>query len=89
MKGRETLYCFRCLYRITGADFERGHAFRVGARSACSACAMDLMPTLPRLVQAQIRQQCVEAMARKDLETRRHAVPGYEPLRIRRRPPRA
>ncbi len=40
--GHEIVYCIQCATRIPGVDFERGKAFRVGAKVICSAC----LPTL-------------------------------------------
>jgi hypothetical protein len=45
--GQEILYCFKCRTRIVGADFAKGGAFQVGNRVSCSACAAELLRTLP------------------------------------------
>jgi hypothetical protein len=42
--GQEIVYCFKCLTRLTGGEFEKGKAFRHGPRVSCKAC-------LPHLIQ--------------------------------------
>ena len=36
--GQEIVYCARCLQRLTGGDFEKGKAKRLGSRVACLEC---------------------------------------------------
>ena len=42
--GQETVYCFKCQVKLTSKDFDDGRACRIGNRSSCSKCALDLMP---------------------------------------------
>ena len=37
--GQEIVYCDDCRSRLTGQDFEKGGALRVGHRTFCSPCA--------------------------------------------------
>lgn len=41
--GQEIVYCFSCQTRLVGSDFEKGRAFRAGARIVCAPCARDLL----------------------------------------------
>ncbi|HXG61665.1 MAG TPA: hypothetical protein VNO22_09830, partial [Planctomycetota bacterium] len=41
--GQEIVYCFKCQTRLVGSDFEKGRAFRTGARIACASCAREIL----------------------------------------------
>lgn len=41
--GQEIVYCFKCQTRLVGSDFEKGRAFRAGARVACQICAREIL----------------------------------------------
>ena len=45
--GQEIVYCYKCLSRLLGSDFDKGTAFRVGDRYSCNACVEDLLAGLP------------------------------------------
>ncbi|HEX7901025.1 MAG TPA: LamG-like jellyroll fold domain-containing protein [Planctomycetota bacterium] len=44
--GQEIVYCFKCLTRLIGGDFEKGKAFRYGPRVSCKACLPHLLQEL-------------------------------------------
>src|SRR5579862_5085052 len=45
--GQEIVYCFKCQIRLVGSDFERGKAFKIEAKVACSTCVLDLLTQFP------------------------------------------
>jgi hypothetical protein len=52
--GHEIVYCARCATRLTGADFDRGKAFRAGDRIVCSACLPEVVQGLTPKEQEQV-----------------------------------
>jgi len=44
--GQEILYCSKCQTRMTGADFEKGQAFRIADEAVCLNCAREIMASL-------------------------------------------
>ncbi len=60
--GQEIVYCFKCLTRLSGADFERGTAVRHGHRIACKECAPDLLAGLG----PEEKQELLEAGRKPD-----------------------
>ncbi len=44
--GYEIVYCSECQVRLSGADFEKGRAFRIRDAVVCADCARKLLPTL-------------------------------------------
>src|SRR5262245_10730893 len=44
--GQEIVYCYKCLTRLTGGEFEKGKAFRFGLKVSCKECLPDLLATL-------------------------------------------
>ena len=55
--GQEILYCFKCLTRLTGADFDRGGATRLGNRASCTDCLPQLLASLTADEKRQFAQQ--------------------------------
>jgi hypothetical protein len=45
--GQEIRYCSRCQTRLLGSEFEKGKAFKFGDKSACAACAKEMLAALP------------------------------------------
>jgi hypothetical protein len=45
--GQEIVYCDDCRTRLTGQDFEKGGALRVGHRTFCAPCAPSGSKTPP------------------------------------------
>jgi hypothetical protein len=41
--GQEIVYCFKCLGRLTGADFEKGKGFRHEGQAVCLSCVQTLL----------------------------------------------
>jgi hypothetical protein len=45
--GHEIVYCSECQVRISGADFEKGRAFRIRDQCLCADCAKAALDALP------------------------------------------
>lgn len=58
--GQEIVYCSRCLGRLTGADFDKGKAFRHEGQAICLPCLQALLES----VQGAERE-ALEALLRK------------------------
>ncbi|HXG61770.1 MAG TPA: PA14 domain-containing protein [Planctomycetota bacterium] len=58
--GQEIVYCFRCLGRLTGADFEKGKGFRHEGKAVCLPCAQALLETA-----RGTEREALEALLRK------------------------
>ena len=41
--GQEISYCFQCQTRLAGPDFEKGRAVHMGDKTACLACAKEIV----------------------------------------------
>ncbi len=54
--GQEIVYCFKCLTRLTGGDFEKGKAFRSGLKVSCKACLPELLAGLPPDERERVQQ---------------------------------
>ena len=67
--GQAIVYCARCLQRLTGGDFEKGKARRLGARVACSDCYPHVLAGLDPEERARL-----EAAAPATASTRRIPV---------------
>lgn len=70
--GQEIVYCFKCLKRLTGADFDRGGATRLGNRASCTGCLPDLLASLTADEKRQFAQQLSRPKdtARRELAAR-------------------
>jgi hypothetical protein len=64
--GQEIVYCYGCQTRLLGSDFEKGHAFRVGAQVSCPQCVRGLFSSLPPAqIDAEIARLKETPLARK------------------------
>ncbi len=50
--GHEIVYCIQCRTRLSGVDFEKGRAYRLGYKISCKSCAPQVLATLPQPEQA-------------------------------------
>jgi hypothetical protein len=59
--GQEIVYCAQCQRRITGVEFENGHAFQIGNNFVCSTCAASVLPSLDLKERDRLLQQMFKA----------------------------
>jgi hypothetical protein len=59
--GQEIVYCFKCQKRILGSDYAKGQAFDLENNSCCSACAVQVLDTLPPKAKEQLLARMFKA----------------------------
>lgn len=72
--GQEIVYCFRCLGRLTGADFEKGKGFRHEGKALCLSCVQALLETAQGA-----ERRTLEALLRK-IPARKSSGPALPTL---------
>jgi hypothetical protein len=77
--GQEILYCYKCSTRIMGTDLDKGAAFQVGNRTACKACAQELLDLLPPAEREMLRARMSRATPEKGGSSSRMPRAGDTP----------